>query len=160
MVLTRALGLLAPVIPVLVLLVAALLWPTDGNVASRTVEAKGTGDIRLTRSLESTLSAVYSAAEKEIPLCLFGARNEGRVVLERTSFPDQLSTTDSTVTFDGASCEAQSDFLGYVHNHDPPESLCRPTPLDKARFSLNGDSEIELIACTRESEVTYHSFVP
>jgi hypothetical protein len=154
------LRLVAPATPALVLLVAAFVWPTDGNVASRTVETVGPADVALTKNLESTLSTVYGTAEKEIPLCLFGAKNESGVLLERTAFPDQLSTTDSTVTFDGASCEVQSDFLGYVHNHDPPESLCKPTPLDKARFILNDDSEVELIACTRELEVTYHSYMP
>ena len=150
--------LVAPATPALVLLAAAFVWSAGGNGASHTVEAMGPADVALTKGLESTLSAVYGAAEKEIPLCLFGVENDGRVVLERTAFPDQLSTTDSTVTFDGASCEVQPDFLGYVHNHDPPESLCKPTPLDKVRFNLNSDSKVELIACTRESDVTYHSF--
>lgn len=156
----RELRLFAPATPALVLLVAVFVWPIDGNFAANTVEARGREDVILTRSLQAELSAVYNVAEKEIPLCLFGVKNENGIVLERTAFPDQLSATDSTVTFDGASCEDQSDFLGYVHNHDPPESLCKPTPLDKARFRLNSDSEVELIACTWESEVTYHPFVP
>lgn len=159
-VLMQDLRLFAPVAPALVLLAAVFVWPTDGDVTSTTVEAMGPAGVLLTKSLKSKLSVVYSTAEKEIPLCLFGAKSESGILLERTAFPDKLSTTDSTVTFDGASCEAQSDFLGYVHNHDPPTSRCKPTPLDEARFALNSDSYVELIACTWESEVTYHAFVP
>jgi len=159
-VLMRDFRLFAPFTPALVLLAAVFVWPADRNVGSSTVEANGRADVVLTTSLKAKLSTIYGVAEKEIPLCLFGARNEGGILLERTAFPDRLSATDSTVTFDGASCEAQPDFLGYVHNHDPPESLCEPTPLDEARFALNGDSDVELIACTREPEVTYHAFVP
>ena len=159
-VLMRNFRLFAPATPALVLLAAVFVWPADGNFDSNTVKAQGRADVVLTKSLKAELSTIYSVAEKEIPLCLFGTKNEHKALLERAAFPDRLSTTDSTVTFDGASCEAQSDFLGYVHNHDPPASLCRPTPLDEARFALNGDSHVELIACTRESEVTYHAFVP
>jgi hypothetical protein len=147
--------------PTLVLLAAVFVWSGGGKFVSNTVDTKGQrADVALTRILHAELSTIYSVAEKEIPLCLFGVKNENGTLLKRAAFPDQLSTTDSTVTFDGTSCEGQSDFLGYVHNHDPPESLCRPTPLDKARFWLNADSDVELIACTRESEVTFHSFVP
>jgi len=156
----RELSFFAPGTPALVLLAAVFVWPTDGKFVSSTVEATGRADVVLTKNLQAELSAIYSVAEKEIPLCLFGAKNEDGIVLDRTAFPDQLSTTDSTVTFDGASCEDQADFRGYAHNHDPPESLCKPTPLDKARFRLNSDSEVELIACTWESEVTYHPFLP
>jgi len=156
----RELRLFAPATPALVLLAAVFVWPADGNVTANTVDATGRADVMLTKKLQAELSAIYRVAEKEIPLCLFGAQNETEIVLERTAFPDQVSATDSTVTFDGTSCEDQPDFLGYVHNHDPPESLCKPTPLDKARFRLNSDSEVELIACTWESEVTYHPFMP
>jgi|GEM_PF-4562639 len=159
-VLMQDLRLFAPATPALVLLAAVFVWPVDGDVASTTVEAMGPAGVLLTKSLESKLSVVYSTAEKEIPLCLFGDKNENETLLERAAFPDRLSTTDSTVTFDGSSCEDHRDFLGYVHNHDPPNSLCEPTPLDKVRFALNSDSDVELIACTRESDITFHAFVP
>lgn len=151
---------LASAAPMLVLLAAALVWHTDGRTAPDTVKAIGPANVLLTEGLESKLSVVYSVAEKEIPLCLFGAESARGTLLERMAFPDQLSTTDSTATFDGASCEARPDFLGYVHNHDPPASRCEPTPLDEARFALNADSQVEVIACTRASGVTYHAFVP
>jgi len=151
---------LASATPVLVLLAAALVWRTGGHTASGTTDIMGPADVLLTEDLESKLSVVYGVAEKEIPLCLFGAESEHGMLLERMAFPDQLSATDSTVTFDGASCEARPDFLGYVHNHDPPASRCEPTPLDEARFALNSDSQVEVIACTQESGVTYHAFGP
>ena len=154
----RHLRLFAPATPVLVLLATAIVWSTDHDVGVNAIEVGGRGEVVLTKSLEGALSTIYGVAEKEIPLCLFGTRNEDATLLKRAAFPDQLSTTDSTVTFDGASCEARPDFLGYVHNHDPPGSLCEPTPLDKVRFALNSDSRVELIACTWETEVTYHAF--
>jgi hypothetical protein len=156
----RDFRLFASAMPVLVLVVGTLVWHAGGPSASAPVEARGPANVLLAEGLESKLSAVYSVAEKEIPLCLFGAESERGTILERMAFPDQLSTTDSTATFDGASCEARPDFLGYVHNHDPPASRCTPTPLDEARFALNADSRVEVIACTRASEITYHAFVP
>lgn len=151
---------LASATPVLVLVAAAFVWHAGRDPAPDPVETLGPADVLLTEGLESTLSVVYSVAEKEIPLCLFGAKGERGTILKRMAFPDQLATTDSTATFDGASCEARPDFLGYVHNHDPPASRCAPTPLDEARFALNADSQVEVIACTRESRVTYHAFAP
>jgi hypothetical protein len=154
----RHFRLFAPATPALVLLAAAIVWSTDHDVGVNAIEADGRAEVVLTRGLEDALSTIYGVAEKEIPLCLFGTRNEDGTRLKRAAFPDQLSTTDSTVTFDGTSCEAHPDFLGYVHNHDPSGSLCEPTPLDKVRFALNSDSKVELIACTRETGVTYHAF--
>jgi hypothetical protein len=111
-----------------------------------------------TERVHKNLSIVYANTETEIPFCLFGEKGKGGLVVDRVEFPSIDSSTDSTASFEGRRCSIQKDFVGYVHNHDPPGSLCEPTPLDKVRFALNSDSKVELIACTWETEVTYHAF--
>jgi hypothetical protein len=104
------------------------------------------------------LSHVYQNVEKELPLCLFGTETPERLVVTRVGFPEIDTVTDTTAEFSGRGCQAQTDFLGYVHNHFK-SSPCRPSSTDLRRFLLDKEPRIELIACPRPTKTIYHALV-
>lgn len=112
----------------------------------------------LTDRLGENLSHVYQNVEREIPLCLFGTESPERLVVRRVGLPRIDSATDSTAEFSGRGCQAQSDFLGYVHNHFK-SSPCRPSLTDTRRFLLDKEPMIELVACPRPEKTIYHALV-
>jgi len=104
------------------------------------------------------LSHVYQNVDREIPLCLFGTESPERLIVRRVGLPRIDSATDSTAEFSGRGCQAQSDFLGYVHNHFKSYP-CRPSLTDTRRFLLDKEPLIELVACPRSEETIYHALV-
>jgi hypothetical protein len=112
----------------------------------------------LSKRVGENLSHVYQHVEKELPLCLFGTETQERLVVTRVGFPDIDAVTDSTAEFSGRTCQAQSDFLGYVHNHFK-SSPCRPSSTDLRRFLLDKEPRIELVACPRSTKTIYHALV-
>lgn len=114
----------------------------------------------ISSSAHSTLQSVYKAAGPEVPTCLFGQETaDGGVRIESVDFPARRASTDSTVRFDGSNCESRPTFVGYAHNHELPRARCAPSPIDSARFYLNPDSDVEVIACqTSGREVRFRSF--
>lgn len=114
----------------------------------------------MSSSAHSTLQSIYTAAGPEVPTCLFGQETaDGGVRIEDVDFPVRRASTDSTVRFDGSNCESRPTFVGYAHNHELPRARCAPSPIDSARFYLNPDSDVEVIACqTSSREVHFRSF--
>jgi len=112
----------------------------------------------LSERVGTNLSHVYRHVEKELPLCLFGTETQDRLVVTRVGFPDIDAITDSTAEFSGRPCQAQNDFLGYVHNHFK-SSPCRPSSTDLRRFLLDKEPRIELVACPRPTKTIYHALV-
>lgn len=104
------------------------------------------------------LSHVYQNVEKELPLCLFGTETPERLVVTHVGFPEIDAVTDTTAEFSGRGCQAQDDFLGYVHNHFR-SSPCRPSSTDLRRFLLDKEPRIEPIACPRPTTTIYHALV-
>lgn len=112
----------------------------------------------LTDRVGENLSHVYRTVERELPLCLFGTQSPERLVVRRVGLPRIDSATDSTAVFSGRGCQAQDDFLGYVHNHFK-SAPCRPSLTDTRRFLLDKEPRIELVACPRPSRTIYHALV-
>jgi hypothetical protein len=100
-----------------------------------------------TQRVKRNLSLVYENLKSEIPLCLYGRSDSAKVVVNRVDFPTISTSTDSSTTYEDRRCQAQDDFLGFVHNHDAYGVGCRPSGRDLARFALDSQSMIEVIAC-------------
>jgi hypothetical protein len=116
-------------------------------------------EVYLTDRVAKNLSLTYLNLTSEIPFCLFGTHGPDRIVVERAEFPTISTSTDSTTTYEDNRCTVQSDFLGFVHNHDPYKSLCQPSPIDMKRFALDSDSEIEVIACPYLTKTDFFAIV-
>lgn len=113
----------------------------------------------ISNGAHSTLQSIYTAAGPEVPTCLFGQETADGVRIEDVDFPTRRASTDSTVRFDGSNCESRPTFVGYAHNHELPRARCAPSPVDSARFYLNPDSDVEVIACqTSAGDVHFRSF--
>jgi hypothetical protein len=130
------------------------------KVVAESVAAGTISDVPvfLTDRVGENLSHVYRNVDRELPLCLFGTEGPERLVVRRVGLPRIDSATDSTAVFSGRGCQAQADFLGYVHNHFK-SAPCRPSRTDTRRFLLDKEPRIELVACPRPSRTIYHALV-
>jgi hypothetical protein len=115
--------------------------------------------IFLTKRVAANLSHLYSSQDKEIPLCVFGQKEQDRYVVDQVRFPLINASSDSRTQFNGGRCRKHDDFLGYVHNHDYiSHSGCHPSVIDIRRLLLDEDSELEVIACKDDSDVSFHAY--
>lgn len=118
-----------------------------------------TQPIFLTNRVATNLSHLYASQSKEIPLCIFGEKEEDRYVVDEVRFPLINASTDSRTQFNGGRCRKHDDFLGYVHNHDHfSDSGCRPSVIDIRRLLLDEDSTLEVIACKKDTDVSFHAY--
>lgn len=154
------------VVPLLLLLLTSGASPAFSQATSsfKVVAESASGEtisdipVFLTDRVGENLSHIYQNVGREIPLCLFGTEGRERLVVRRVGLPRIDSATDSTAVFSGRGCQAQSDFLGYVHNHFK-SSPCRPSLTDTRRFLLDKEPRIELVACPRAAKTIYHALV-
>lgn len=113
----------------------------------------------LTDRVSANLSHLYSSQSKEIPLCLFGQKEQDGYVVDQVRFPRINASKNSSTQFNGGRCSKHDDFLGYVHNHDYfSGSGCHPSVIDIRRLLLDEDSTLEVIACKNESDVSFHAY--
>lgn len=132
----------------------------DKRGPSKTVKIEGPDSypVYMTAQVKGNLAAVYSSSTKEIPFCLYGRAEQDSIVINRADFPDILTATDSSVVFSGGGCAIQSDFLGYVHNHDPSKGSCMPSDYDIRGFVLDPTSKVEIIGCPYSSNTVFYAF--
>lgn len=139
-------------------------WACSGPTPDpppETTEIQGPDDypVHMVDWVKSNLSFVYSNTRTEIPYCAFGRMTKDSVVVEKVIMPEISSTSDSSATFSGKTCEGKKGFLGYIHNHDPYEGSCQPSTVDASRFLLDKDSKIEIIACPFGFDTVFNAYV-